>query len=177
MTNAIVLITGGTGTFGKAFAEKCLAEGVKEVRIFSRDEKKQYEMQHQYNDPRLSFFIGDIRDKNSLNVAMTDVDYVFHAGAMKQVPTCEQYPLEAIKTNILGSTNVLDSAIEHGVKKIICLSTDKAVYPTSSMGLTKSLMEKVALQKAMEQNQTIICVTRFCNLIVSNGSVVPLFIN
>lgn len=177
MENAIILITGGTGTFGAAFTEYCLNLPIKEIRIFSRDEKKQYEMNTNYNNSKLKFYIGDIRDKHSLDAAMIDVDYVFHAAAMKQVPTCEQYPLEAFKTNVLGSVNVLESAIEHNVKKVVCLSTDKAVYPTSTMGLTKSLMEKIALQKSKEQNTTQICITRFCNLIASNGSVVPLFIN
>ena len=177
MENTIVLITGGTGTFGKAFIDKCLQLNAKEIRVFSRDEKKQYEMKYKYNNPKLSFFIGDIRDKSSLDKAMKNVDYVFHAAAMKQVPTCETYPEEAIKTNVHGSLNVLNSAIEHKVKKVVCLSTDKAVYPISTMGLTKSLMEKIALAKSKEDHSTTICVTRFCNLIVSNGSAVPLFMN
>ena len=177
MENTIVLITGGTGTFGKAFIDKCLQLNAKEIRVFSRDEKKQYEMKYKYNNPKLSFFIGDIRDKSSLDKAMKNVDYVFHAAAMKQVPTCETYPEEAIKTNVHGSLNVLNSAIEHKVKKVVCLSTDKAVYPISTMGLTKSLMEKIALAKSKEDHSMTICVTRFCNLIVSNGSAVPLFMN
>lgn len=176
--NSIILITGGTGTFGSAFVKYCLQFPVQEIRVFSRDEKKQYEMSVQYkNYPQVKFYIGDIRDKDSINKAMQNVDYVFHAAAMKQVPTCEQYPIEAFKTNVLGSTNVIDAAIENGVKKIVCLSTDKAVYPISTMGLTKSLMEKIALAKANEQTNTKICITRFCNLIASNGSVVPLFLN
>lgn len=175
MTKSIVLITGGTGTFGQAFAQRCLDLGVSEIRIFSRDEKKQYEMKQKY--PNMKFYIGDIRDKKSIDNAMQGVNYVFHAAAMKQIPSCEQYPLEAIKTNVLGSENVLASAIEHKVNKIICLSTDKTVYPISTMGTTKLLMEKLALTKAKEQSETQICITRFCNLISSNGSVVPLFLN
>lgn len=178
INNSIILITGGTGTFGSAFVKYCLQFPVQEIRVFSRDEKKQYEMSVQYkNYPQVKFYIGDIRDKDSINKAMQNVDYVFHAAAMKQVPTCEQYPIEAFKTNVLGSANVIDAAIENGVKKIVCLSTDKAVYPISTMGLTKSLMEKIALAKANEQTNTKICITRFCNLIASNGSVVPLFLN
>lgn len=177
ITDAIILVTGGTGTFGSAFVRYCLNLPIKEIRIFSRDEKKQYEMAQLYkNTDKVKFYIGDVRDKHSIDNAMKNVDYVFHAAAMKQVPTCEQYPIEAYKTNVLGSVNVLESAIEHKVKKIVCLSTDKAVYPTSTMGLTKSLMEKIALQKSKEQSTTQICITRFCNLIISNGSVVPLFI-
>lgn len=175
MKNSIILITGGTGTFGQAFAQRCLEKGAAEIRIFSRDEKKQYEMKQRY--PNFKFYIGDIRDKNAIEAAMEGVDYVFHTAAMKQIPSCEQYPLEAIKTNLLGSNNVIDAAIKCKVKKIVCLSTDKAVNPISTMGLTKALMEKLALAKAKESKDTIICITRFCNLIASNGSVVPLFLN
>lgn len=175
LCNATVLITGGTGTFGSAFLDRCLERGVAEVRIFSRDEKKQYDMAQKYHGKNVKFCIGDIRERHTLDKAMNGVDYVFHAAAMKQVPSCEQFPMEAFKTNVIGSNNVLESAIEHGVKKVICLSTDKAVNPVSTMGLTKALMEKCALQKSREQNKTEICITRFCNLMVSNGSVVPLF--
>ena len=177
LSNSIVLITGGTGTFGKAFLDRCLKAGAKEVRIFSRDEKKQYDMMQRYHGQNVRFFIGDIRDKKTIDYAMVGVDYVFHAAAMKQIPLCEQFPMEAIKTNVIGSKNVLDSSIENSVKKVVFLSTDKAVNPTSMMGLTKASMEKIVLQAAKEQNKTQLYITRFCNLIASNGSVVPLFIN
>ena len=176
--NSTILITGGTGTFGSAFLEYCIKQNAKEIRIFSRDEKKQYELKQKYLDNfKVKFYIGDVRDIESLNRAMLNVDYVFHAAAMKQVPSCEQHPMEAVKTNIIGSENVLNSAIKNNVKKVVLLSTDKAVYPTSAMGMTKAYMEKIALQKSREQSGTEICITRFCNLISSNGSVVPLFIN
>ena len=172
-----ILITGGTGTFGAAFLDKALTAGAEEVRIFSRDEKKQYDMAQRYRKhDNVRFFLGDIRDRRSIDSAMQGVDYVFHAAAMKQVPSCEQFPLEAIKTNINGSDNVLSLAIQKRVKKVVCLSTDKAVYPTSAMGMTKAYMEKLAMQKAADQNRTEICVTRFGNLVASRGSAVPLFI-
>lgn len=172
-----ILITGGTGTFGSAFLDKALTAGADEVRIFSRDEKKQYDMAQRYRKyDNVRFFLGDIRDRRSIDVAMQGVDYVFHAAAMKQVPSCEQFPLEAVKTNITGSDNVLTLAIQKRVKKVVCLSTDKAVYPTSAMGMTKAYMEKLAMQRAAEQNRTQICVTRFGNLVASRGSAVPLFI-
>ena len=172
-----ILITGGTGTFGSAFLDKALAAGAEEVRIFSRDEKKQYDMAQRYRKhDNVRFFLGDIRDRRSIDSAMQGVDYVFHAAAMKQVPSCEQFPLEAIKTNINGSDNVLSLAIQKRVKKVVCLSTDKAVYPTSAMGMTKAYMEKLAMQTAADQNRTEICVTRFGNLVASRGSAVPLFI-
>ncbi|MBR3973019.1 MAG: SDR family NAD(P)-dependent oxidoreductase [Oscillospiraceae bacterium] len=173
---ATVLITGGTGTFGNAFLDKCIEDGAKEVRIFSRDEKKQYDMAQRYRNHNVRFFLGDIRDKRTIDAAMGGVDYVFHAAAMKQVPSCERFPLEAVKTNITGSDNLLASAIGKRVKKVVCLSTDKAVYPTSAMGMTKAYMEKLAIQKAYEQDRTKICVTRFGNLVASRGSAVPLFI-
>ena len=173
---ATVLITGGTGTFGNAFLDKCIEDGAKEVRIFSRDEKKQYDMAQRYRAHNVRFFLGDIRDKRTIDAAMTGVDYVFHAAAMKQVPSCELFPIEAVKTNITGSDNLLASAIGKRVKKVVCLSTDKAVYPTSAMGMTKAYMEKLAIQKANEQDRTKICVTRFGNLVASRGSAVPLFI-
>lgn len=172
-----ILITGGTGTFGSAFLDKALTAGAEEVRIFSRDEKKQYDMAQRYRKhDNVRFFLGDIRDRRSIDSAMQGVDYVFHAAAMKQVPSCEQFPLEAIKTNINGSDNVLSLAIQKRVKKVVCLSTDKAVYLTSAMGMTKAYMEKLAMQKAADQNRTEICVTRFGNLVASRGSAVPLFI-
>lgn len=172
-----ILITGGTGTFGSAFLDKALTAGAEEVRIFSRDEKKQYDMAQRYRKhDNVRFFLGDIRDRRSIDSAMQGVDYVFHAAAMKQVPSCEQFPLEAIKTNINGSDNVLSLAIQKRVKKVVCLSTDKAVYPTSAMGMTKAYMEKLTMQKAADQNRTEICVTRFGNLVASRGSAVPLFI-
>lgn len=174
---ATVLITGGTGTFGNAFLDRCLEAGASEVRIFSRDEKKQYDMAQRYRaHPNVKFYLGDIRDKRTIDAAMWGVDFVFHAAAMKQVPSCERFPMEAIKTNITGSDNLLTSAIQKRVKKVVCLSTDKAVYPTSAMGMTKAYMEKMALQKAAEQDRTEICVTRFGNLVASRGSAVPLFI-
>lgn len=177
ISGSTVLITGGTGTFGSAFLKKCIDEGVREVRIFSRDEKKQYDLAQLYRKcNNVKFFLGDVRDKHTLDPAMRGVDYVFHAAAMKQVPSCESFPMEAEKTNILGSENVLVSAIQKHVKKVVCLSTDKAVYPTSAMGMTKAFMEKLALQKAAQQKKTEICITRFGNLVASRGSAVPLFI-
>lgn len=177
LSGATILITGGTGTFGNAFLDRCLEEAAEEVRIFSRDEKKQYDMAQRYRKyPNVKFFLGDIRDKRTIDAAMWGVDFVFHAAAMKQVPSCERFPMEAIKTNINGSDNLLMSAIQKKVKKVVCLSTDKAVYPTSAMGMTKAYMEKMALQKAVEQDRTEICVTRFGNLVASRGSAVPLFI-
>lgn len=176
LQNATVLITGGTGTFGNAFLDKCIEEGAKEVRIFSRDEKKQYDMAQRYRHHNVKFFLGDIRDKRTIDAAMGGVDYVFHAAAMKQVPSCEQFPMEAVKTNIVGSDNLLSSAVKMRVKKVVCLSTDKAVNPSSAMGMTKAYMEKLAIQKAAAQKHTKICVTRFGNLVASRGSAVPLFI-
>lgn len=177
LQGATVLITGGTGTFGNAFLDKCIEDGAAEVRIFSRDEKKQYDMAQRYRKHNVRFFLGDIRDKRTIDAAMGGVDYVFHAAAMKQVPSCERFPIEAVKTNITGSDNVLSSAIGKRVKKVVCLSTDKAVYPTSAMGMTKAYMEKLAMQKAREQSRTKICVTRFGNLVASRGSAVPLFMD
>ena len=177
IANSVILITGGTGTFGNAFLDKCLEQGAAEVRIFSRDEKKQYDMAQRYRQyDNIKFYLGDVRDKHSIDVAMYGVDYVFHAAAMKQVPSCEAFPMEAVRTNIEGSNNVITSAVQKKVKKIVCLSTDKAVYPTSAMGMTKAYMEKLALQRAADQNRTEICVTRFGNLVASRGSAVPLFI-
>lgn len=174
LQDATVLITGGTGTFGNAFLDECLEAGAEEVRIFSRDEKKQYDMSQRYRAHRnVRFFLGDIRDKRTIDAAMYGVDFVFHAAAMKQVPSCESFPMEAVKTNIIGSENLLLSAIQKHVQKVVCLSTDKAVYPTSAMGMTKAYMEKLAIQKAEQQSGTEICVTRFGNLVASRGSAVP----
>lgn len=177
LKDSVVLITGGTGTFGKAFLDKCLLEGAEEIRIFSRDEKKQFDMAQMYKEhENVKFYLGDIRDKRAVNDAIFGVDYVFHAAALKQVPTCESFPMEAVYTNVSGSDNVLTAAIQKRVKKVVCLSTDKAVSPTSAMGMTKALMEKIAIQKAVSQNTTDVCITRFGNLIASRGSAVPLFI-
>lgn len=172
-----LLITGGTGSFGNAVLMRFLDSEIREVRIFSRDEKKQHDMRKKFNDPKLKFFIGDVRDKSTIDVAMRGVDYVFHAAALKQVPSCEFFPVEAVKTNVLGTNNVLQSAIEHGVKKVICLSTDKAAYPINAMGISKAMMEKVAVAKSREltEDETVICLTRYGNVMASRGSVIPLF--
>lgn len=175
LDNKTLLITGGTGSFGNTVIKRFLATDIKEIRIFSRDEKKQNDMRLLYDNPKLKFFIGDVRDKDSIKKAMTGVDYVFHAAALKQVPSCEFFPIEAIKTNCLGTNNVLDTAIECNVKKVICLSTDKAAYPINAMGMTKALMEKVAIAKARDEHNTIICVTRYGNVMGSRGSVIPIF--
>jgi len=175
----ILLITGGTGSFGNAVMNRFLETGIKEIRIFSRDEKKQDDMRKLYNNEKIKFFIGDVRDLASVKNAMYDVDYVFHAAALKQVPSCEFFPLEAVKTNILGTDNVLTASIEMGVKKVICLSTDKAAYPINAMGISKAMMEKVFVAKAKTVNQenTLICGTRYGNVMASRGSVIPLFID
>jgi len=176
--NKTLLITGGTGSFGNAVLERFLDTDIKEIRIFSRDEKKQDDMRHKYNNDKIKFYIGDVRDLASVKNAMYGVDYIFHAAALKQVPTCEFFPLEALKTNILGTDNVLTGAIEYGVKKVICLSTDKAVYPINAMGISKAMMEKifVAKSKTVDPNKTLICGTRYGNVMASRGSVIPLFI-
>ncbi len=173
----ILLITGGTGSFGNAVLKKFLDTDLKEIRIFSRDEKKQEDMRIEYKNDKIKFYIGDVRDYRSLNDAMDGVDYVFHAAALKQVPSCEFFPLEAVKTNILGTENVLDSAIKHDVKKVIVLSTDKAAYPINAMGMSKAMMEKVAVAKGrnIKEDGTIICRTRYGNVMASRGSVIPLF--
>lgn len=177
LNGSTVLITGGTGTFGSAFLSKCLASNAKEVRIFSRDEKKQYDMAQKYRYTNsVTFYLGDVRDRSTVDAAMKGVDYVFHAAAMKQVPSCENFPMEAVKTNIQGSLNVIEAAIANNVKKIVCLSTDKAVYPTSAMGMSKAYMERIAFSKAKERSGTKICVTRFGNLVASRGSAIPLFV-
>ena len=178
--NRTLLITGGTGSFGNAVLRRFLNSGLKEIRIFSRDEKKQDDMRHQFQSDKVKFHIGDIRDFNSINTAMRGVDYVFCAAALKQVPSCEFYPLEAVKTNILGVENTLNAAIENKVMNVIVLSTDKAVYPINAMGMSKALMEKVSVAKARslgDEYKPIICVTRYGNVMASRGSVIPLFIN
>jgi UDP-N-acetylglucosamine 4,6-dehydratase len=173
--NKILLITGGTGSFGNAVLNKFLDTGIKEIRIFSRDEKKQHDMRVQYNNKKLKFFIGDVRDYNSIIPAIKGVDFVFHAAALKQVPSCEFHPIQAVKTNILGTENVLDLAILNNVKKVICLSTDKAVYPINAMGVSKAMMEKVFVAKSRISGKTEIVGTRYGNVMASRGSVIPLF--
>lgn len=179
LENKTLLITGGTGSFGNAVMEKFLNSEIKEIRIFSRDEKKQDDMRKHYNNDKLKFYIGNVRDIDSVRNAMRGVDYVFHAAALKQVPSCEFFPIEAVKTNILGTENVLNAAVEAGVKKIICLSTDKAAYPINAMGISKAMMEKVIVAKArsVEDSGTTICCTRYGNVMASRGSVIPLFID
>ena len=171
-----LLVTGGTGTIGNAVVERYLNTDISEIRVFSRDEKKQDEMRKRFNNPRIKYFIGDIRDSASLLEPMQGVDYVFHSAALKQVPSCEFFPYEAVKTNIFGAENVFNSAIEHGVSRVIALSTDKAVYPNSAMGMTKALMEKLMISKSRVQSKTVLCGTRYGNVLASSGSVVPLFI-
>ncbi len=175
--NKTLLITGGTGSFGNAVLRRFLDSGIDEIRIFSRDEKKQADMRKKYNNPKLKFYIGDVRDIDSVRTAMRGVDYVFHAAALKQVPSCEFYPLEAVKTNVLGTENVLEAAVTLNVKRVICLSTDKAVYPINAMGISKAMMEKVAVAKSRESDTTSICVTRYGNVMASRGSVIPLFVD
>ena len=173
----ILLITGGTGSFGNAVLKKFLDTDIKEIRIFSRDEKKQHDMRINLQSNKVKFYIGDVRDYDSILTAIQNVDYVFHAAALKQVPSCEFYPIEAIKTNILGTENVLNASIANKVKKVVCLSTDKAVYPINAMGMSKGLMEKVMIAKSRVSKNTIIVGTRYCNVLASRGSVIPLFHN
>jgi len=174
-----LLITGGTGSFGNAVMKRFLSTSIKEIRIFSRDEKKQEDMRRFYKNPKIKFYIGDVRQEGSIADAMVGVDYVFHAAALKQVPSCEFFPIEAVKTNVLGTENVLNAAIHAGVKKVICLSTDKAVYPINAMGISKAMMEKVFIAKArtIDPSKTLICGTRYGNVMASRGSVIPLFID
>lgn len=175
-----LLITGGTGSFGNAVLNRFLNTDIKEIRIFSRDEKKQDDMRHRLNNPKVKFYIGDVRDKRSVDVAIRGVDYIFHAAALKQVPSCEFFPMQAVRTNVLGTENVLDSAIEHGVKRVVVLSTDKACYPINAMGISKAMMEKVAVAKARslgDNPSTVICCTRYGNVMASRGSVIPLFVD
>lgn len=177
-TDKILLITGGTGSFGNAVLKRFLNTDIKEIRIFSRDEKKQDDMRKRYQHTKIKFYIGDVRDIQSIHNAMYNVDYVFHAAALKQVPSCEFFPLEAVKTNILGTDHVLTAAIQAGVKKIICLSTDKAAYPVNAMGISKAMMEKtfIAKSRMADPHHTLICGTRYGNVMASRGSVIPLFI-
>ena len=175
----VLMITGGTGSFGNKVLRRFLRTDVKEIRIFSRDEKKQEDMRIELNNPKLKFYIGDVRDLDSLQHAMKGVSYVFHAAALKQVPSCEFYPMEAVKTNVLGAENVMTAAIANKVEKAVMLSTDKAVYPINAMGLSKALMEKCMVSRARMQNEgeTVLCATRYGNVMASRGSVIPLFIN
>lgn len=174
--NKTLLITGGTGSFGNAVLKRFLKTDIGEIRIFSRDEKKQDDMRKEYADHKIKFYIGDVRDIQSIRNAMHGVDYIFHAAALKQVPSCEFFPIEAVKTNVLGTDNVLTAAIDAGVKKAICLSTDKAAYPVNAMGTSKAMMEKVFVAKSRTTNSTLICGTRYGNVMCSRGSVIPLFI-
>jgi UDP-N-acetylglucosamine 4,6-dehydratase/5-epimerase len=177
--NSVFLITGGTGSFGHAVVRRLIHEGAKEIRIFSRDEKKQDDMRKEFKLDQLKFYLGDVRDPQSIKNAIHGVDYVFHAAALKQVPSAEFFPLEAVKTNVLGTENVLEASINAGVKKVICLSTDKAAYPINAMGISKAMMERVAIAKSrtVDASQTSICVTRYGNVMASRGSVIPLFID
>ena len=175
-----LLITGGTGSFGNAVLKRFLDSDVREIRIFSRDEKKQDDMRHQLQNPKVKFYIGDVRDRLSVDGAMGGVDYIFHAAALKQVPSCEFFPMQAVQTNVCGTENVLDSAIAHGVKNVVVLSTDKACYPINAMGISKAMMEKVAVAKARQLGKTpatTICCTRYGNVMASRGSVIPLWID
>lgn len=179
LKNKILLITGGTGSFGNAVLKRFLNTDIKEIRIFSRDEKKQDDMRHQIQNTKVKFYIGDVRDKRSVDAAMVGVDYVFHAAALKQVPSCEFFPMQAVHTNVLGTDNVLDSAIQHSIKNVVVLSTDKACYPINAMGISKAMMEKVAIAKGRslgENTATTICCTRYGNVMASRGSVIPLWI-
>ncbi len=175
----VLMITGGTGSFGNAVLARFLDTNVKEIRIFSRDEKKQDDMRHLYNNEKLKFYIGDVRDISTIRPAVQGVDYIFHAAALKQVPSCEFFPLEAVKTNVIGTDNVLSAAIEAGVERVVCLSTDKAAYPINAMGTSKAMMEKIIMAKAhyVNPDKTRICCTRYGNVMCSRGSVIPLFID
>lgn len=176
--NKTLLITGGTGSFGNAVLNRFLETDIKEIRIFSRDEKKQDDMRKLYQNDKVKFYIGDVRDRNSIKDAMHGVDYIFHAAALKQVPSCEFFPMQAVQTNIIGTDNVLSVAIESGVRKVICLSTDKAAYPINAMGISKAMMEKVFVAKSrtVDAEKTLICGTRYGNVMASRGSVIPLFV-
>jgi UDP-N-acetylglucosamine 4,6-dehydratase len=172
-----LLITGGTGSFGNAVLRRLLDSGLREIRIFSRDEKKQDDMRKMYSSDKLKFYIGDVRDFQSVLNTVRGVDFIFHAAALKQVPSCEFYPLEAVKTNVLGTENVLEAAVQIGVERVVCLSTDKAVYPINAMGISKAMMEKVIVAKSRSSGDTLICATRYGNVMASRGSVIPLFTN
>lgn len=173
--NRVLLITGGTGSFGNAVLKRFLDTGIREIRIFSRDEKKQHDMRLDFNNSKIKFYIGDVRDYNSIQSATIGVDYIFHAAALKQVPSCEFYPVEAVKTNVMGTENVLNAAIANKVKRVICLSTDKAVYPINAMGISKAMMEKIMVAKSRISGDTILVGTRYGNVMASRGSVIPLF--
>jgi UDP-glucose 4-epimerase len=177
--NKTLLITGGTGSFGNAVLNRFLDTDIKEIRIFSRDEKKQDDMRKKYNNPKIKFYIGDVRDYISILNASRGVDYIYHAAALKQVPSCEFHPMEAVKTNVLGTENVLEAAIANGVRRVVCLSTDKAVYPINAMGISKAMMEKVMVAKSrnLKNTDTVICGTRYGNVMASRGSVIPLFVD
>ena len=172
-----LLITGGTGSFGKTVTDRFLSTNINEIRIFSRDEKKQDDMRKLYNNEKLKFFLGDVRDRDACLDAVQGVDYVFHAAALKQVPSCEFFPMQAVKTNVIGTENLLDACVEANVSRVVCLSTDKAVYPINSMGMSKALMEKVAQAKARTTSNTVISITRYGNVMASRGSVIPLFVD
>ena len=177
INNKILLITGGTGSFGTAVLRKFIhTDHFKEIRIFSRDEKKQDDMRNQFKNDKLKFYIGDVRDFSSVDKAMKGVDYVFHAAALKQVPSCEFFPMQAVKTNVEGTQNVIDAAGKNNVKKVICLSTDKAAYPINAMGISKAMMEKVAVAASRNLDETVVCLTRYGNVMASRGSVIPLFV-
>lgn len=175
----VLLITGGTGSFGNAVLKRFLGSDIREIRIFSRDEKKQDDMRKRYNNPKLKFYIGDVRDYRSVLNATRGVDFIFHAAALKQVPSCEFHPMQAVNTNILGTENVLEAAIQNEVKRVVCLSTDKAVYPINAMGISKAMMEKVMVAKSrnVDETKTVICGTRYGNVMASRGSVIPLFVD
>ena len=173
--NQVLLITGGTGSFGNAVLRRFLDSDLSEIRILSRDEKKQDDMRKKYSNPKLKFYIGDVRDYQSVLSAVRGADFIYHAAALKQVPSCEFHPMEAVKTNVLGTENVLEAAITNGVKRVVCLSTDKAVYPINAMGISKAMMEKVIVAKSRSATQTVICTTRYGNVMASRGSVIPLF--
>ncbi|WP_342267946.1 polysaccharide biosynthesis protein [Candidatus Tisiphia endosymbiont of Empis tessellata] len=177
--NKILMITGGTGSFGNTVMKRLLESDIKEIRIFSRDEKKQEDMRIAFNNPKLKFYIGDVRNYDSIYYAMKNVNYVFHAAALKQVPSCEFYPMEAVRTNVLGAENMMNAAIANGVERIVVLSTDKAVYPINAMGLSKAMMEKLLIAKARmsSKGDTVLCCTRYGNVMASRGSVIPLFVN
>lgn len=176
-TGRTLLITGGTGSFGSAVLKRFVHKDLCEIRILSRDEKKQDDLRKKFNDPKIKFYIGDVRDYQSVLSAVRGADYIFHAAALKQVPSCEFHPMEAVKTNVLGTENVLEAAVSSGVKRVICLSTDKAVYPINAMGISKAMMEKVAIAKSRNSYSTVICVTRYGNVMASRGSVIPLFVS
>ena len=176
-TDKTLMITGGTGSFGNAVLERFLNSDIKEIRIFSRDEKKQDDMRRHYRNDKIKYYVGDVRDEKSVEEAMHGVDFIFHAAALKQVPSCEFFPMEAVRTNVIGVDNVLTAAIRAGVKKVICLSTDKAAYPINAMGISKAMMEKVFVAKSRTTDKTVICGTRYGNVMCSRGSVIPLFIS